>query len=362
MALTRLDISNFRNLEQVKIDSIVDGFNVFYGLNGSGKTSLLEALYYLSRGRSFRCSLHSRIINNNADRFSVFAQVKPENSQTIPVGIERQRGGDIKIRAAGQDSTSMAELVHLIPALLLNSNSYLLLEGGPLFRRKYLDWAAFYTMEPFLKVWKQFERILKQRNAVLRNGSSSKELEIWTKELVQCALVMDQLRKEVVENWLPFFQDAIADLLALSGLSVRYYPGWEESLSYEAALAASVGRDRELGYTQLGPHRADLRLTINRVPVKDILSRGQQKLFVCAMIVAQGALLQQRVSRKPIYLVDDLSSELDIVSRTNLISLLLKQNAQVFLTSVEREAFAECCPAPLKMFHVEHGSVKEVTV
>ena len=102
---------------------------------------------------------------------------------------------------------------------------------------------------------------------------------------------------------------------------------------------------------------------MSRTPAKEILSRGQQKLLVCAMIVAQGALLKQGVNRKPIYLVDDLPSELDFQSRSKLLALLSRQKAQVFFTSVEREAFKDAfdCGVPLKMFHVEHGEIKEVT-
>ena len=107
---------------------------------------------------------------------------------------------------------------------------------------------------------------------------------------------------------------------------------------YQYVLEESIEKDMQLGYTQFGPHRADLKVTISRIPAKDILSRGQQKLLVCAMILAQGALLQSHANKRPIYLVDDLPSELDAVSRSNLIALLSKQAAQVFVTAIERDA------------------------
>ena len=362
MSFIRLDISSFRNLGSVSIDPISSGFNFFYGNNGSGKTSILEAIYYLSRGRSFRCSLTSRIINKDTDKLSIFAQIKTPTEPVIPVGMERQRGGEVRIRVAGQENTSFSELAALTPVLLLNSNCYNLLEAGPVFRRKYLDWGAFYSSSNYLVIWKQFERALRQRNANLRARSSQRELQVWTAELVKNGILLDQARREVMLNLQPIFMDTIAKLLALDNLAMRYDCGWKEEGSYQDALDQSVEQDMHLGYTQQGPHRADIKYVLGRVPIKDILSRGQQKLFVCAMIMAQGALLQGCNNRKPIYLVDDLPSELDKVSRSNLIALLAKQETQVFLTAVEREILTECDIKPVKMFHVEHGNVTEVTM
>lgn len=360
MTLLRLDVSDFRNLISAKLTPVFDGFNVIYGNNGSGKTSLLEAIYYLSRGRSFRSPLASRIINKNADKFSVFAQIQTNAQQQIPIGIERQRGGDVKIRVAGQNEVAISELVRLTPALLINSNCYNLLDGGPVFRRKYLDWGAFYTGNDFLRIWKQYERALSQRNAALRKRASKKELETWTNELIQHALPLDQLRRELVQQLMPFLQGSLNDLLQLPGLTMSYQPGWNEDEEYADAITQSIESDMSMGYTQAGPHRADFKLAIKGAPLKDILSRGQQKLFVCAMIIAQGALLQKCTNKRPVYLVDDLPSELDIPNRANLLALLSRQNVQVFITAVEREDLTTLAEQGLtKLFHVEHGDVTE---
>ncbi|MEO8400595.1 MAG: DNA replication/repair protein RecF [Gammaproteobacteria bacterium] len=362
MSLIRLDVADFRNLSAVKIDPIESGFNVFYGDNGSGKTSLLEAIYYLSRGRSFRSTSTSHVINHTAKKLSLFAHIQTASpNPPIPIGIERQRNGDMKIRIAGEDGASFAELVQLMPALLINSNCYNLLDGGPIFRRKYLDWGAFYLTNDFFRIWKQYERALKQRNAALRVQSPKKELQIWTLELVRSASALHELRRDFVQQLLPFLNSALLELISIPGLKMGYQPGWDDSLNFQEEIERSIDKDRYVGYTQLGPHRADFKITINQTPVKDILSRGQQKLFVCAMIVAQGAMLQQCVNRRPIYLIDDLPSELDSLSRTNLMALLSRQEAQVFLTAVEREALADSfARVPVKMFHVEHGETREV--
>lgn len=361
MALLRLNIADFRNLDSVKIDPMVSGFNFFYGYNGSGKTSLLEAIYYLGRGRSFRSANTHHMIRNSTDKFSIFAQIQTKNQQVIPIGIERQRDNGMRIRISGEDNASSAELLELTPSLLINSTCFSLLDAGPVFRRKYLDWGAFYLTNDFFPAWKTYERVLKQRNAALREHRSKKELDIWTYELIKSAVLLDTLRRDFIAQLLPFLQLTLSELIDIPGLKLTYYPGWDDKMTYQDAMTQLGDKDRYAGYTQLGPHRADFKIAINQIPAKDILSRGQQKLFICAMIVAKGAMLHGCVNRKPIYLIDDLPSELDSKSRSHLMELLARQNAQVFVTMVEREELIYSCQVPMKMFHVEHGSVREET-
>jgi DNA replication and repair protein RecF len=362
MAITRLDIRDFRNMTSVDMLPLTSGFNLIVGQNGSGKTSLIEAIYYLSIGRSFRSALVSRIIRNEAEKFLIFAHVMPHTDQSIPLGVERGRQGDAKIRIAGQDMTSVAELAELIPLQLINSQCFTLLDSGPLFRRKYIDWGAFYQNKDFLRIWREYMLALKQRNAALRQSRPKKELHVWTLELVKKANLLNQCRLTYIEQLIPLLQSMVAELLILPSIEIDYQPGWDFSVCYEEVLKNALEKDIQAGFTQYGPHRADLKIKINKILAKDILSRGQQKLFVCAMILAQGALLQRYSNKKPIYLIDDMPAELDMRSRSSLIALLAKQETQVFVTAVEREALSEpFSTLPLKMFHVEHGCVIEVS-
>lgn len=358
MTINRLTIADFRNIQSAHLEPISSGFNILYGNNGSGKTSLLEAIYYLSLGRSFRSSLVNRIIRHSADKFSIFAQIITDSCQKIPVGIERHRDGETKLRLAGQNVSSTIDLTHFIPLLLINSLSYYHLLETPGFRRKYLDWGIFYSSPAFLGIWKQFERALRQRNAALRNQLPEKELTIWSHKLIEYAIQFHQLRREYIQQLIPLLKKKVEQLLSLHSLEINYEPGWNEQYTFPIALDRTLDRDKQLGYTQIGPHRADFKILMDRTPIKDILSRGQQKLFVCAMILAQGTLLKNVFNRDPIYLIDDLPSELDNMSRSRLLVLLSEQNAQVFVTSVERESLNNL-PGPAKMFHVEHGEITE---
>jgi DNA replication and repair protein RecF len=361
MPLTRLDITDFRNLAAIKLEPLATGFNFLYGLNGSGKTSLLEAIYYLSVGRSFRNGSISRIIRDSAEKLSIFAHKQTNIDQVVPLGLERRQHGALKIRIANQDSNSIAQLAGMLPVQLMNSSCYNLLEGGPVFRRKFLDWGNFYLHSDFLRIWQDYTQILRQRNAALRSGQPTKELSVWSQALIVKANLLHPLRQDFVDLLVPVLKDILADLLPLPSLELSYQQGWDEGAEYAEILASSIDKDRYLGYTSYGPHRADFKMKIMGVDAKDILSRGQQKLFVCAMILAQGALLYRSTNKKPIYLIDDLPAELDIVSRTNLIALLSKQETQIFVTAVEKTALSEnLFQFPVKMFHVERGSVTEV--
>lgn len=361
MPLTRLDITDFRNILSARLEPLTDGFNLLFGDNGSGKTSLLESIYYLGLGRSFRSSNSKHIVRNSASKFAICSHIKNHNEHHIPVGIERLTNGSLNARLDGKDISSISEIAKLLPLQLINSSCHTLLDSGPQFRRKYLDWGAFYHGNDFLRIWRQFKRALKQRNAALLKRVSKKELDSWSDELAGSAFQLHLLRDAYVQELLPVLHDMISALIQLPNLKIEYYPGWDIAIDYKASLDKSLERDFQLGYTQFGPHKANFNVVISGLPAKDILSRGQQKLFVCAMILAQGALLFRGQNIRPIYLVDDLPSELDDTSRTNLIALLSKQEAQIFVTAVEREIFDGCLMTkPVKLFHVEHGNLTQV--
>ena len=365
MALNELLIRDFRNLSRVQLDKLVTrGFNFFYGLNGSGKTSLLEAIYYLAHKRSFRSLNAKRLIRHDAERFSVFSKIISQNEQHIPLGVERLTSGESTVRLDSKEVDSLSELANVLPTRLINVHSHLMLEGSPLFRRKYLDWGIFYLNDDFLPIWYRFKRFLRQRNAALRHQASPQELASWTREVVAAGLAFHALRQAYFDQLLPIIREILSGFFDIRQLKISYKAGWDESASYEEILASSLAQDLERGHTHYGPHRADLSVSINRVSAKDVLSTGQQKLLVCGMILAQGALLARLTQRRPIYLIDDLPAELDIDSRRWLISTLAEQQAQIFVTAVEQEAMSGILAQmdePVKMFHVKQGMVEEIS-
>lgn len=359
MPITSLKVTDFRNLATVDLALDTQGLNIICGRNGSGKTSLLEAIHYLGLGRSFRSHLNQPLIRHSAEKFSLYAQVVSANEHLIPVGAERDLRGATKLRMAGKDVNSVAELAALLPMLTIHSQSHQLFESGPAFRRRYLDWGLFYQADGFLSCWRHYERALKQRNALLRERRRHTDISIWTRELIKHGMQLDRMRRDYVAQLTPLIIEIAARLIDVSTLEIGYQPGWDDSSELEHVFTQFEVDEIRHGHTLFGPHRADLEIKINGVLAKHFLSRGQQKLLICAMILAQGVLLSTDKEQRVIYLVDDLPSELDVVSRQKLIMLLTEQNAQVFITAIEKNLISDPVSdmgIAIKVFHVEHGA------
>lgn len=358
MSLVRLDISQFRNLASIQLNLLPSGINFFYGKNGSGKTSLIEAVHYLMSGRSFRTTNINCLIQHQEKQFNLFGKAELLAETLLPIGVERWRNGESRIKIAGKSTPSLAQLARQLPTLLLHAGSHQLIEAGPLFRRKYLDWGAFYLSHDYLQNWKLYMRALKQRNALLRKKSYNKELVGWTEAVIHYGLKVHQVREAFVTRLLPCLTLFVNRLLTCSDLTLSYFPGWSEDQLFADAIKNSLANDMNLGWSQIGPHRADFNIKMNKIPLKDILSRGQQKLFVCAMLLAQGMLIKQHGEGVPVYLVDDLPSELDKKSRDQLIALFLEEKTQIFLTAIDSAVIDDVrMHDAVKMFHVEHGEI-----
>lgn len=362
MPVERLSIQQLRNLSAVDINLSPD-INLFFGENGSGKTSLLESLHILGMGRSFRSHKHKSLINQNSSEFTLFSNLLVGN-ESIPLGISRNQSGDSSIRARGENLNSVADLAGYLPLQLINADSFLLLEGGPSERRQFLDWLVFHVEPGFFPLWKRLQTCLKHRNSLLRHDRmDAQELAVWDRELIQLTEKIDEYRESAFQQFIQAFQSLIKEFIQLDNLSLTYYSGWNKDKTYQEVLASSLDRDLAFGQTHYGSHRADLRLQLNGLAAADLLSRGQQKLLVCAMKLAQGLVFQTLTGRKAIYLVDDLPAELDDKHRQRLAFWLDKLETQVFITGVE-ETDLICLwdiqsKKQVKVFHVEQGRVVE---
>ena len=200
MAIKLLQITAFRNLTQVDFQPIPSGLNVITGLNGSGKTSILEAIYYISHHRSFRSASTAKLIQHQQPKFSLFAHLTQAEALSLAVGMERHTHGETRMRVGEKEATSITEVAQYLPIRLIHSQSYNLFEAGPLFRRKYLDWGLFYQENQFLNTWRHVERALRQRNIVLKEKRTQTELEAWNHEFIRYGLELDALRQRYVER------------------------------------------------------------------------------------------------------------------------------------------------------------------
>ncbi|QTS83554.1 DNA replication/repair protein RecF [Coxiella endosymbiont of Amblyomma nuttalli] len=351
--ITSIKIHQFRNLSAVDI-TIASRFNFFFGHNGAGKTSLLEAIYYLGVGRSFRTHLPQCLIQDSTDSFSVFIEIN-EGKQSTPLGVERHKQGGRRLKINGEVISDWSILAKRLPLCILSTMSHQFLSDGPKVRRQFLDWILFHAEPTFFPTWKRIQRILKQRNAALKAQLSLEEITYLDEVLTQNAEYIDKLRKKITSEFNHLFQEILQHFLPEHTLILHYYRGWSEGNTLTKLLTTHLKLDLQRGYTQIGPQRADFCFSIRSLPVQDILSQGQQKLVTYALHITQGLLLKERTSLSPIYLIDDLIAELDVDKRECVVSLLAKLQSQVFVTGINH--FDLDIPPNTSMFHVKRGSI-----
>jgi len=352
--LDTLSIQHFRNLTAVNL-VLSPRFNIFYGNNASGKTSLLEAIYYLGMGKSFRTAYPASIIQHQTDQFLMFAKIQNATQQHV-LGIERTREGERQIKLDGENQIGIAPVTKLLPIQFMSPTSYRFFHDGPKIRRQYLDWALFHVEHDFLFTWQRWQRVLKQRNSALK---SRQNVEVWNYDFITLGESIDQMRRQMFLHLLPICLQQLQLLLPDIEFSVRYSRGWDNGTDLRELLYKYAQRDRQLGYTYYGPQRADLQLWVGSDPVQNVLSQGQQKLAAYALHLALGTVLHQYASSNPIYLVDDLPSELDSKNRVKILSALASLQAQVFITSISAQDLGHLTTdKPIRMFHVEHGKIE----
>ncbi|GAB1255501.1 DNA replication/repair protein RecF [Aurantivibrio plasticivorans] len=365
MAVHSLQIQNLRNLKGINL-SLHPRLNLFYGKNGSGKTSLLESVNVLALGRSFRSYRPKPLINYDSELLTVFGEIST-SGEPHKVGVQKSVKGESVIRVDGSNLSSASALAEYLPVLAIDAHSFEFIEGSAKRRRQLLDWLAFHVEPLFLPAWKALQHCLKQRNSLLRRGRiSGSELQPWDLQLASLAEQIHVIRERTFNT----FHEAVSDIPAiLDGVDIEfnYRPGWKVEQGFREVLAESLEQDLQRGYTYYGPHRADIRITANKYPAADVLSRGQQKVLTCRLIVAQGAVFNQLTQRRCVFLIDDLPAELDEVHQALLAKWLMALDVQILITGVDKKPLLTMWTGDkedhqgnsldAQVFHVEHGQI-----
>ncbi|MDP9088585.1 MAG: DNA replication/repair protein RecF [Pseudomonadota bacterium] len=333
MSLSRLQVTDFRCLQSAQIE-LDRRFTLISGPNASGKTSLLEAIYVLGRGRSFRTRRLDHLIRNGAERFVVFGEVDTIN-RCIPLGVEGSRTG-IRARIDGDTPSSLAELALQLPVQIIDPEVHHLIEEGPARRRRFLDWGMFHVEQSFVGHWRRYQQALKQRNAALKSRQPRSVVSVWDSDLLRSGELLSEARSRYVATLSPVAKAIGENLLGME-LALGYRPGWSKDLTMSEALTQSWNHDMEAGATQIGPHRAELAIRLDGATVKDRVSRGQQKLLAAALLIAQLKLFPENSSVQPSLLLDDPAAELDDERLAGLIREVSAQSVQLVVTTLHSE-------------------------
>lgn len=356
--LAQIQITHFRNLLSAELFPS-QSINLILGENGSGKTSLLEAIFLLAMGRSFRSRFLKNLVHKDHHRLMVFAR----SLEKTPIGLQYDLASGLQIRLNNAPLKRLSDLAVHLPVQFIPANCHQFFELGPKFRRKMVDWGVFHVEHHFNFHWQSYKKALQQRNAAIKTHKKDPEIQLWDKYLVEHGQKLTAMReaylKSLVEIFKPLFQQLCPELAA-ANFQLRYLRGWNKETQLADYLAANIERDKALGYTRSGAHAADWSLRVNDADPYEMLSRGQQKLFFLALSMAQITLLSERKQlNNTLLLIDDLSSELDWHHQNTVLSTLRNLPVQCFITSTN-EALSELIAGQNeKEFHVKQGVITD---
>ncbi|GAF51593.1 DNA replication/repair protein RecF [Psychrobacter sp. JCM 18900] len=398
--IERLQISHLRNLSQISLEPAA--CNVIIGANGSGKTSLLEAIFLLSRGKSFRHHQPKRYIQHHQNNTTVHARIN--DSRTL--AIQKQADATTILRLNQTTVYNQSILTEQLPTLLIDPSTMDMLEQGSASRRQLLDWLVFHMKQGFHPQWMAYQRLLKQRNSLLKSARhltqvQLAELKSWDKGLSNHAALIHHYREQVFTEWQPYFAKSIVQLLPsyAEQLSLSYNAGYDTSVALDVQLNERLEQDLQLGYTRIGNHRADIhvywrsdesvndqttdartaasahsvqtKLPILKEQAANVLSRGEKKLLITALRLSQLPLLLNDKERSdslnddlssratPVVLLDDITAELDDRAIEILLSTLAQLPCQVFMTSLTDDILPLVNELWLQpnVFHVKQGKI-----
>ncbi len=359
MPIHFIKIEHFRNFSSVEA-RLHPEVNLFYGENGSGKTSFLEAIYLCSFGRSFRTHLTKRVIQDDKNGLLVFLKFLNTTQKLHNIGVSRDYQG-INHQKLDGEFVSVAEISKILPVQILNNDSFSLLTEGPKIRRQFIDLGVFHVEPSFLTQWRKNQKALQQRNLAIRQRQPLNVISAWNEILIKTANKVTEARQKFLQQFIPPFKSFLQDY-CYENVKIDFYQGWSKDLQYDEILQKNISKDLELGYTFYGIHRADLKITINRKPIVDALSRGQQKLFVWLMCLSQARLVNQLAGKQAIFLIDDIHAELDKSKVEQFIQCLKNLEGQFFISGISESQLASVKNVfkQHKMFHVKHNTVLDM--
>lgn len=339
MPLERLHLNNFR-LFKDNLFEFGDGANLILGKNGTGKTSILEAINVLFSGNSFRTKETKTCINSDSSFFLV-SGMGTVSGKNLTLSVENKFDQRIKSQRKLEGRVVRKEELSYMQVIL--AKHLRMIEGEPEIRRDHFNELMFHVKPSSKALHSKYSKALKQRNKALKRGLPQKEISLWSSELssIGLDLSMEQYSffkeyKEEVKNYLEEVTSR-GSFKFLEDTSISFTKGWERSLKLSDSLKSSLDKDRALGYTTKGPHRMDFTFSIKKKKAAAQLSRGQLKILILLTFLSNLNLLDGPNSRESILLIDDLGSELDITNLTEILKEILRLKNQIILTGIEGE-------------------------
>lgn len=346
MRLEYLQVERVRGIGQAELEP-AGQVNWIVGGNAAGKTTLLEAIFLLSRGKGFRGARYGSLIQRGQQDAQVVSDIV-ENDRRRRIGVWKSTEGAVwsenGVRRLGPHDLGMPVHVRVI-----GENAQRLVEGDPELRRWYLDWNLFHVEPTYRETYDRFRRVHAQRNAWLRAGPVGKP--VWDREYVELSLAVTQVRRTFVLSLDSELRSLVLATGFHQGVGLRLNAGWPGEESLADKLGQSLAGDRERGYTWYGPGRADMEIRLDGL--RTLGSRGENKLIVAMLQVAAQRVWGRR-GLDCVWLLDDFGSELAASRMIGAWREILSLGGQVFATALEQP------PYEGKVFHVEQGVIRDL--
>ena len=356
MFIGSLQVRNVRNLAELKLE-LGPGLNLFQGPNGSGKTALLEAVFLLARGRSFRTARLSEITRYGASGFQVVAHIRHSQDGDVVTGVSRE-GKEMSVRYHGEPVRRMSSHARRFPLSIATPDSQDLIHGSPKIRRRWLDWGLFHVEQDYLERWRAYHRALRQRSCLLKISTRSKELASWEREMATHSTEIQTARVRFMVAVGTHMQ-TLASKTTPYSTTLQLDPGWDVAQPLSDELESTRSQDAAAGFTRFGPHRADLTFVVDERDASMSLSRGQSKLYVVLLAIALSQAITELGGETPVMLLDDPAAELDAETQGILIQLISDQGCQSLMSlPVEVEQLADV--KDIAVFHVKRGDIRKM--
>jgi DNA replication and repair protein RecF len=366
MLLHRLNLTNYRNYEAVNLE-FTSKINVLVGINGSGKTNLLDAIYYLSFTRSSLQNADALNIRHGQDYFAIQGTfILGDDSNSIAARF--QHGARKSFLENGAEYKKLSDHIGKYPVVLIAPDDVDLIRDGSESRRKFFDSLISQIDRVYLENLIAYNQVLKQRNGLLRmfHQSSKKDsvaIESFDYMLAGPGRTIYEKRKLFMDRFLPVFDRFYQFLVEnRETASVTYSSGLEEMTMEEGCLR-SRERDLILQRTNFGIHRDDYRFLLGQVDMKRFGSQGQQKSLSIALRLAQWALIRESKGFEPVLLLDDIFDKLDDFRIDRLLELIKSEFGQLFITDARPDrtsGLLKSIDANASIFGVEHGNVDRI--
>lgn len=364
MKIEFLKLLNFRNYNQLNL-SFHPSLNIIYGKNGSGKTNLVEAIYVLGLTRSFRLVGDKTLIMDNTSLSKVEGDVKNQYSANYRVLLNKE-GKKVKIN--NNRVAKISEYISKITIVLFHPDDLRFIKDTPSTRRKNLNISISEITTQYLRYLNDYNKILKQRNAYLKqmyinHNESSSYLDILTEKLVDKGSYLYEKRCEFVKKINDYIGSFYQKITGHEGLFIDYISDYSD-LKKEDILKlyqTSLTKDMAFGKTNIGIHTDDLKFFLNGKDLKDYGSEGQQKNAIIAYKFSELEIFKEMTGSYPILILDDLFSELDEEKVENIISLL-NQNVQTFITTTNIKYFLSFEDLTYKQIEIQNGKIVEESV